>query len=197
MILDRDSLLQPRSLNVKEVDVDGLGLVRIKQLNHSEVTEWKRWKLKNDESLGDLKLACLCLVDAQDRRILQDDDISAIAKQPATVIALLIYEVMVVNGFMKDVHPEEALKLFDADPERLFMARLAGKFGVPNVDVFADSLTDDQLREWKAVALLDGWFDSDQWVNSIETLDAQLKPEPKGRMMTPQQAQSTLKRQAG
>ena len=195
MILDRESLLKPRSLNVKQVEIDGLGLVRLRQLNHSEVTEWNRWKLKN-ETQAELKLVSLCLVDEQDQPILTEGDLSALAKHPATVVALLVYETMVVNGFMKDVEPEEALKLFDANPERLFMCRLAGKFNVPNVDVFSDSLTDDQLREWKAVALLDGWFDSEQWVNSIQTLDEQLAI-PKPGMMTPEQAEAFLQKQAG
>ena len=39
------------------------------------------------------------------------------------------------------------------------MFRLAAKLGILNVDELADSLTQRQRLEWKAVAILDGWYD--------------------------------------
>ena len=190
MILTREDLLQPRKLAVKEIDVDGLGALRIRQLNHSEAVKWKRWQSsQSDESMHDLKLVQLCVVDEFDEPILTDDDITELANQPGTLIALLVYEVMVVNGFMREVEPDEALELFSRSPERLFLCRLAAKFGVPNVDVFADSLTDEQLKEWKAVALLDGWYQDPEWTNAAELLSTELAA-PKG--LTPQAAEQIL-----
>ena len=39
------------------------------------------------------------------------------------------------------------------------MYRLAAKLGILDVDALADSLTLEQRIEWKAVAVLDGWYD--------------------------------------
>lgn len=55
-------------------------------------------------------------------------------------------------------------------PRRLFQARLAVKLGVPNIDALADSLTDEQVLEWQAVALIDGWAHG--WQQTAEILAA-------------------------
>jgi hypothetical protein len=39
------------------------------------------------------------------------------------------------------------------------MFRLAAKLGIADVDGLANSLSAEQRLEWKAVAVLDGWFD--------------------------------------
>ena len=46
-----------------------------------------------------------------------------------------------------------------AIPDRAFMYRLAARLGTADVDGLANSLTPQQRTEWKAVAILDGWYD--------------------------------------
>ena len=41
----------------------------------------------------------------------------------------------------------------------MFAYRLACKLGVVDVDSLMDSLTPEQWMEWKAAAVLDGWFE--------------------------------------
>jgi hypothetical protein len=55
-----------------------------------------------------------------------------------------------------------------AERSRLFLCRLAAKLGHVNVDAMANTLTPDQVKEWQAVALIDGWDNG--WNHTAEIL---------------------------
>lgn len=186
MILTRDALLEPVKAIVKTVETEGLGTVRIRKLSYSEATKWRQ--MKGDDNLN---LVALCLVDEDDKPILKPTDVVQIGSLDSSRISELVYEVMVANDFMRPIDTTEAMEAFTDDPDRLLLCRLAYKFGVSKADVFADSLTDEDLRQMKAVAMLDGWFDNEQWTAAADIIEEHL-PEKKTGFMTPEQAQAVL-----
>lgn len=50
------------------------------------------------------------------------------------------------------------MKQLLSNHERLFVNRLAAKFGIIDVDALHDSLTREQMIEHQAMAVIDGWY---------------------------------------
>jgi hypothetical protein len=83
------------------------------------------------------------------------------------------------------VDAHDAIDALQTDPSRLFNCRLAAKFGFHKVDEFLDQLTEQDLLEWKAVAMIDGWF------GDVDEEPEPVAPQPTRRtdgMMTPDEA---------
>jgi hypothetical protein len=184
----RDILLAKSPRLVETKTIDGLGQVRIQKLRFSEAAKWR--KESTGDGLDELRLVCLCVVDENEQPILSVDDSAELANKDSAPIAELIYQVMVINGFMEEVQIDDALADLEKIPDRLLLCRLADRWNIPQVDTLADSLSDEQLAEWKTVALLDGWFEDSRWRQGAEILTNHLNEAPQSQegFLTPDQA---------
>lgn len=105
MAKTREDFLKPIPLKTVEVETDELGIVRMKQLSGSKVTELQNWRRPNgklDESKNWLyKLIVMSIVDDEDNVILTEEDIETIGGYPQTLVNRLQVAAAELNGFME------------------------------------------------------------------------------------------------
>jgi hypothetical protein len=101
-MFDKAAFLQAIKPKTADVDVEGFGPVKLKQLSVAEV-EAERAKLKedkNDDAFG-LHLLAVSLVDEAGAAVLSADDLPAIREASNGVIEMLVLKVLELNGFRK------------------------------------------------------------------------------------------------
>jgi len=83
----------------------------------------------------------------------------------------------------------DTLTKLEADSDRLLLLRIATRLNFPTVQQLTDHLTDQEIMELKALAVLDNWF------GTIETAIQQppkprqaQKPQRAAGMLTPDEA---------
>ena len=111
-LITRDDFLKPIELKTSEEMIDGFGKVRFREMDDATEAKFEMWlrpkgKDKRTEIERRIKLVMLCVVGADDKPLLSDDDWEAIKKFPPRIRNELGYHVMLVNGFIKDIETEE------------------------------------------------------------------------------------------
>ena len=120
MTVTAADLLKPIPITTTEVEIDGLGVVRIRPLSLAAMNAneaWQRpggvankWRIENNR----WKITTACLVDDIDNPLFDFKDDTAFKEFVETIGAGAIgywndlrYEVMVVNGWIKDEEEED------------------------------------------------------------------------------------------
>jgi hypothetical protein len=96
--LTRERLFSALAPRIETHRIEGLGEVHFRQLSLQEIdTLSKRKQLKGDEDAA-VAVLCLCLVDAQGRRLLLDEDVEALKACGFRSLEALIAKAAEVNG---------------------------------------------------------------------------------------------------
>lgn len=96
--LTRERLFIALAPRIEKHHIEGLGEVHFRQLSLQEIdTLSKRKQLKGDEDAA-VAVLCLCLVDAEGRRLLLDEDVEALKACGFRSLEALIAKAAEVNG---------------------------------------------------------------------------------------------------
>jgi hypothetical protein len=96
--LTRERLFSALAPRIETHRIEGLGEVHFRQLSLQEIdTLSKRKQLKGDEDAA-VAVLCLCLVDAEGRRLLLDEDVEALKACGFRSLEALIAKAAEVNG---------------------------------------------------------------------------------------------------
>jgi len=96
--LTRERLFLALAPGIETHRIEGLGEVHFRQLSLQEIdTLSKRKQLKGDEDAA-VAVLCLCLVDAEGRRLLLDEDVEALKACGFRSLEALIAKAAEVNG---------------------------------------------------------------------------------------------------
>jgi hypothetical protein len=96
--LTRERLFLALAPRIEKHHIEGLGEVHFRQLSLQEIdTLSKRKQLKGDEDAA-VAVLCLCLVDAEGRRLLLDEDVEALKACGFRSLEALIAKAAEVNG---------------------------------------------------------------------------------------------------
>ena len=105
-ITTKNDFLKPRERVVKEVPIQGFGVVRIHKLLKSELVAFQKWlrpkggKLDDDRAAKkELWLIAKSVIDNDGQTYLTVKDLDAIANQDGAAMDELAYEIMVLNGY--------------------------------------------------------------------------------------------------
>lgn len=95
-------------------EVEELGEVTIREMSQAEGAKFEVFNQDCDPTDRKLKLITLCMVDDDGNRFLTEADFLALREMPFNHINKLAYEIMKINGFLKDdVDQEEFEKEYD------------------------------------------------------------------------------------
>ncbi|MEY3477721.1 MAG: hypothetical protein RLY65_2121 [Pseudomonadota bacterium] len=96
--LTRERLFIALAPRIEKHHIEGLGEVHFRQLSLQEIDSLsKRKQLKGDEDAA-VAVLCLCLVDAEGRRLLLDEDVEALKACGFRSLEALIAKAAEVNG---------------------------------------------------------------------------------------------------
>lgn len=125
-MINREQFLQPREMAVKDVDIPGLGVVRISELSKSQHCKFELWlRPKGDFSASryakrDQKLICLSVLDSDNQPMFDaEEDMDAIGKQPGPMMDALAHEVKLLNGFITVVDDDKKVDDEEDDVDEL------------------------------------------------------------------------------
>lgn len=118
--MDREAFFKPQDLAVYEVEIEGLGKVKARELSNGDrIKQYDLWLAPTGETnkprlqVAREKMITLCLVDDAGNLLLTDEDIPKLRKMSARVVSQLTQLAMKCLGLSEDDVAEQLKKKSD------------------------------------------------------------------------------------
>lgn len=115
--MDRDAFFRPQELQTFEVEIEGLGKVRARELSNGDrIKQYDLWLAPTGETskprlqVAREKMITLCIVDDSGNLLLTEADIPKLRQMPARVVSQLVQIAMKCLGLSEDDLAEQLKK---------------------------------------------------------------------------------------